>query len=154
MYFTLSVFIRDFYVRTSFDVEYADAKLLVTVNLESLNDKMQEGYKVKVDLYDREVVASAVEDSQEWWMRESIIDFRLPVKAPKQWNHETPNLYTLVLTLIKDNRETQIISHKIGFRQVDIVDGQILINGQPILLTGLTVMNTTRRQGRRYQESQ
>ena len=138
LYSSPSVSIRDYYVRTEFDEDYKDAELLVTVNLESIHNKEEEGYRVKLDLVDgKDIVASSEEDSVEWWMRESVINFKLPVENPKHWNHETPNLYTLVLTLIKEGKETHIVSHRFGFRQVTIEDGQILVNGQPVLFNGV-----------------
>jgi beta-galactosidase len=138
LYSAPSVSIRDYYVTTKFDEGYRDAELLVTVNLETLHNKEEEGYSVKLDLLDRgQIIATSQQDSIEWWMRESIINFTVPVEEPRQWNHETPNLYTLVLSLVKDEKELQTVSHRVGFRQVDIRDGQILINGQPVLLNGV-----------------
>lgn len=137
LYSTPSVRIADYFARTKFDEEFKNAELQVTVNIESLHEKKQEGYKVRLDLVDGDVVASATEENWEWFMRECMLNFNIPVEAPKHWNHETPNLYTMVLTLIKDDEEIQTVSHRIGFRQVDIEDGQILINGQPVIFNGV-----------------
>src|SRR5699024_7503619 len=56
----------------------------------------------------------------------------------KSWNAETPNLYTLVLTL-KDERgsDMESIIHPFGFRKVDMRNGQILVNNTPILFKGV-----------------
>ena len=60
------------------------------------------------------------------------------VKNPTKWTAETPNLYTLVLTLndTKGN-VVEADSCKIGFRKIEIRDGCFLINGQPIKLRGV-----------------
>lgn len=138
LYAVPGVSIRDYYVRIKFDEGFEDADLLVTVNLESLHTKAAGGYSVELTLRDGDaVVSNAEEKAVEWWMRESIIEFSLPVTKPKQWNHETPNLYDLELTLRKEGEAVHRVARRIGFRQVDIVDGQILVNGVPILFNGV-----------------
>jgi beta-galactosidase len=60
------------------------------------------------------------------------------VAHPAPWTAETPNLYTLVLTL-NDGQGNVIEADacRIGFRKIEIRDGQFLINGQPIRLRGV-----------------
>ncbi len=60
------------------------------------------------------------------------------VKNPAKWTAETPNLYTLVLTLNDENGNVvEADSCQIGFRKIEIRDGQFLVNGQPIRLRGV-----------------
>jgi len=60
------------------------------------------------------------------------------VKNPAKWTAETPNLYTLVLTLTDDKSNVvEAVSCKIGFRKIELRDGRFLINGQPIRLRGV-----------------
>ena len=60
------------------------------------------------------------------------------IKNPAKWTAETPNLYTLVLTLNDENGNViEADSCQIGFRKIEIRDGQFLINGQPIRLRGV-----------------
>lgn len=60
------------------------------------------------------------------------------VKQPKLWNAETPNLYTLVATLKdKDGSILDATSTRVGFREVRIADGQLLVNSRPIKLIGV-----------------
>jgi beta-galactosidase/beta-glucuronidase len=49
------------------------------------------------------------------------VSFELALNAPSKWTHETPSLYTLLLTL-KDHSGTvvEVIPKKVGFRQVEI----------------------------------
>ncbi|MBQ3781288.1 MAG: DUF4981 domain-containing protein [Bacteroidaceae bacterium] len=60
------------------------------------------------------------------------------VKNVQPWTAETPNLYLLLVTL-KDaqGRVTEVIPQKIGFRRVEIKNGQLLVNGQPVLIKGV-----------------
>ena len=54
------------------------------------------------------------------------------VKSPRLWTAETPNLYRLVLSL-RDDKGTivEATGCDVGFREVEIRDGQLLVNGQP-----------------------
>ena len=56
----------------------------------------------------------------------------------KPWTAETPYLYTLILNLKNTAGETlEVITDKIGFRTVEIKNGQLLVNGQPIYIRGV-----------------
>ena len=52
------------------------------------------------------------------------------------WTAETPYLYTLFLTLKKGGQEVETVCRRVGFRHVEIKGGQLLLNGQPILIKG------------------
>ena len=54
----------------------------------------------------------------------------------KPWTAETPTLYNLYITLKKGNNVLEVIPQRIGFRHIEIKDGQLLVNGQPILIKG------------------
>ena len=59
----------------------------------------------------------------------------LTVSNAKAWSAEIPNLYTLTLTL-KDKKGNVIeaTTQRVGFRNIKIEGGQLLVNGQPILI--------------------
>jgi len=66
------------------------------------------------------------------------LDFFLEVNDISQWSAEIPNLYTLVLNLIDSNIESiEYISTKVGFRSVELKNGQMLVNGKPIIIKGV-----------------
>ena len=54
----------------------------------------------------------------------------------KAWTAETPNLYTLVMTLKQGDKVLEVIRQRVGFRHIEIKGGQLLVNGQPILIKG------------------
>ncbi|MBQ9190558.1 MAG: beta-galactosidase [Bacteroidaceae bacterium] len=61
----------------------------------------------------------------------------LTVPSVKAWSAELPNLYTLTLTLKdKKGNAIEVIRQKVGFRNIKIEGGQLLVNGQPILIKG------------------
>jgi beta-galactosidase len=63
------------------------------------------------------------------------------VANTKKWTAETPNLYELKLSLYGDHDENampiQTVSQRVGFRTVEIKNGNIMVNGKPILLRGV-----------------
>ena len=60
----------------------------------------------------------------------------MEVKGVKTWSAETPYLYTLDITLKKGGNAIETVSKKVGFRKVEIKGGQLLVNGQPVLIKG------------------
>ena len=54
----------------------------------------------------------------------------------KPWSAETPNLYTVLVTLKQGDKVLEVIKQRVGFRHIEIKGGQLLINGQPILIKG------------------
>ena len=62
----------------------------------------------------------------------------LSVEQPLLWSAETPHLYSLVVSLVPDRKKepTEVIVQKVGFRRVEIKNGQLLLNNQPILIKG------------------
>jgi len=57
---------------------------------------------------------------------------------PKLWSAEIPNLYTLVLEYVDEFDEvTQVESCRIGFRTVEIANGQVLVNDKRIMVCGI-----------------
>ena len=56
----------------------------------------------------------------------------IPLAKAQLWNAENPALYTLVL-----HTEEEIITQKIGFRKVEIRNGVLLLNQQPIKFKGV-----------------
>ena len=54
----------------------------------------------------------------------------------KPWSAETPNLYTLYITISKGDEVLEVIKQRVGFRHIEIKGGQLLVNGQPILIKG------------------
>ncbi len=55
----------------------------------------------------------------------------------KAWTAETPNLYTLIMTLKQGDKVLEVINQRVGFRHIEIKGGQLLVNGQPVLIKGV-----------------
>lgn len=60
----------------------------------------------------------------------------IKVPAVKAWTAETPYLYKAFITLKNNQGVSEVIPQKIGFRNVEIKNAQLLINGKPVLIKG------------------
>ena len=58
------------------------------------------------------------------------------VENVKPWTAETPYLYILELQLKQGEKVLEVVRQKVGFRHIEIKGGQLLVNGQPILIKG------------------
>ena len=65
-----------------------------------------------------------------------VVGAVLEVPSPKLWSAETPWLYTLKVASYDKKGRTEATSIEIGFRDVKIEGGQLLVNGKPVLIKG------------------
>lgn len=137
-----AVHLRDARVRTFFEADYLDARLEITAWLRNYSPGQRAGAWLDCKLLDpagklvlekQEQVSSAIAAQGE-----QAVTFTEKVKAPAKWTAETPALYTLVLALLSpDGSVTEVVALRIGFRQVEIRDQQLLINGVAVKLRGV-----------------
>jgi len=59
------------------------------------------------------------------------------VPNPMCWSAETPNLYTLTLTLYVGSKPFQAESCRVGFRSIEITSGMLMLNGKKITICGV-----------------
>ncbi|MEE9231027.1 MAG: glycoside hydrolase family 2 TIM barrel-domain containing protein [Acidobacteriota bacterium] len=130
----------DYWVRTDLDEQYRDADLILTAEVGNNSSDPARG-ALEVTLLDAsgEVVipASSVDYSVAPNSRASL-EFSRTVSNPAKWSAESPELYTLLLTLRgEDGKVLEAVSQKIGFREVEIRHGRLRVNGVPIVLKGV-----------------
>ena len=129
--------LRDFYFKTDFDVDYKDSDVSLDIFLENY-DNIKSGCKVEAKLIS--------ETGKEIPVGEKEIDlsggkekiyFETKVKSPKKWSAETPNLYTLVMTVSVDGKTEVVKTYKVGFKKVEIKGEKIYFNGMPMMIRGV-----------------
>src|SRR5574344_902400 len=69
--------------------------------------------------------------------KDGQINTTLKVDNPLKWTAETPNLYKLYVSLLDGDKVIETIPQNVGFRKVEIKGGQMLVNGQPVLIKGV-----------------
>ncbi len=140
--------IRDYVVQTRFDADYCDAELFVSVHMNERPD-LADGYAVELELWDPADQAVAIAPASaaisavspmygDTDPERGAARFRIPVQEPDQWTAETPSLYTLVMTLRNPAGDAVDFERcRVGFRQVEIRDGIILLNGRRLVFRGV-----------------
>jgi len=140
LYATEDLHLQDFWVVTDLDKDHKDAVLKLEVTVRNLSDELQTG-QVEAVLLDSEGEAAAeflAKETEISSWEETVLIFEHMVKSPKKWSAETPFLYTLLMTLKDhDGQVVEVVPWKVGFREVEIIDGQLLVNGVPILIKGV-----------------
>jgi beta-galactosidase len=123
--------IQDFFARCEFDENYKDAHLLIDVNIDKAISGLELGYLLKDgDQIISEANTSINENQKDYAFKELI-------KEPKQWSAETPELYQLSIQLKSAGTVVNEKTIQFGFRQVEIKNEKILINGRPLLIKGV-----------------
>ena len=56
---------------------------------------------------------------------------------PLLWSAETPNLYALRVSSLVRNTPVETVSLDFGFRTSEVKNGQLLVNGKPVLIKGV-----------------
>ncbi|HFB98617.1 MAG TPA: beta-galactosidase, partial [Bryobacterales bacterium] len=140
LFSTPRLHVRDFWVTTPLDEDYRDATLKLNVKLRNYTERDAAG-SVEAVLLDADGATVAALEAQQARVgagAEVSLDFQVPVENPRKWTAETPYLYRLLITL-KDagGRVLEGIPADVGFRQVEIKGGRLLVNGKAIYFKGV-----------------
>ncbi|MHC4425150.1 MAG: glycoside hydrolase family 2 TIM barrel-domain containing protein, partial [Planctomycetota bacterium] len=149
LFSTPQIHIRDFAIRTDLNDSYTDATLMVRPRITNYTARDLKGWTVEAQLYDAEkkpILSEALSRDVtsiigEKYPQRGNVPFGLlqaTIKNPRKWSAETPYLYTLLVTL-KDSagKVVEIESCRVGFREVEIKEGQLFVNGKSIKLFGV-----------------
>ncbi|MBK1875865.1 glycoside hydrolase family 2 TIM barrel-domain containing protein [Pelagicoccus mobilis] len=92
---------------------------------------------VKVELIDPESGDVLVNESVAV-SKKGEISLKEKLAEVRSWNAESPNLYSLLLSVTDEAGAVQeVISQRVGFRRVEIVDSKFLVNGVPVKFRGV-----------------
>ena len=71
------------------------------------------------------------------------------VRQPKHWSAEKPNLYTLLVSLLKDGKVVECNPIRLGFRHVEYDEkGVLKVNGKAVLLYGVNRHDHSANEGK------
>ncbi|MBW3636278.1 MAG: DUF4981 domain-containing protein [Armatimonadetes bacterium] len=144
LYSTPQTFIEDVFAVASLDDDFRDGSLKITAQM-GFGAQSEKDWEFQAQLFDADGHAifetplrGSINTEGGYTRNQYRAVFDHKIAAPAQWNHETPHLYTVVITLLApDGRAVDFTSCRIGFRRVEIGDRELLINGQPVLIKGV-----------------
>ena len=67
---------------------------------------------------------------------------------PLKWTAETPDLYELKVEILEDGQVVSTTVHNVGFREVTVSGGLLLVNGVPVKLRGVNRHEINIERGR------
>ncbi|BCX46502.1 beta-galactosidase [Haloferula helveola] len=127
--------LRDFFVRGGFEDDYATGQMNIRLDLRQPDGKPAP-CSATVEVLDTEgkPIAPPLDFSSAQTEPLHISG----IGGVKPWSAEEPNLYSLLITVKNlDGEPVDYYATRIGFSRSEIKDGQLLVNGKPILIKGV-----------------
>ncbi|MFC5828096.1 glycoside hydrolase family 2 TIM barrel-domain containing protein [Nonomuraea insulae] len=143
MYSTPQTLLRDAYITTDLDAQHRDAALTARVQVAGTAT----GYSVRGTLADPRgrpvaTVTQPVDAAGQATLTAQVSD-------PAKWSADSPTLYALALELLDPGgKPAHTTAQAVGFREVEVRDRQMLVNGERILIKGTNRAETDPDTGR------
>lgn len=141
LYSTAQTRIQDFFAHPDLDNNYRNGIFSVDITLKNYTDMLQNN-TVEVSLLDKSGKKVFSRNQKSGIPANGITDIIVSgnVSNPLKWTAETPHLYTMLITLKDGNGGiVESTSHKIGFRKIEITDGQLFVNGKKVFFKGVNL---------------
>ena len=140
----------DYFVKAGLDSRYENGTFEMTADINFDPKKMPAKFDVEVEIkgqdkngnnLTRTFVKNVRKKDLKQYKEKKIYTIKFEnsiINNIKPWSAEKPNLYDLTIRL-KDKKGVEIesVSSKIGFRTVEIKDGQLKVNGKAIMVKGV-----------------
>ncbi len=141
LYSTAETRTSDFFAHPDLDANYKNGVFSLDVELKNYATQ-NKNQTVEVTLLDG-AGKSVFSKSQKVTVPSNGLKettFSGTVSNPLKWTAETPNLYTLLISLKDEkNKIVEVTSSKIGFRKIEIKNAQVLINGKKVYFKGVNL---------------
>ncbi|MFZ9628072.1 MAG: glycoside hydrolase family 2 TIM barrel-domain containing protein [Ilumatobacteraceae bacterium] len=115
-----------------------------------------DGWSVRVEVDGREAVAPVVVERPNSDIVHNFVfvagpnaTVRLDLPSVAPWTAETPNLHRVDVRLVDATGEVRdAVSLDVGFRRVEVVGTELLVNGRPVLIKGVNRHDHDPRRGK------
>ena len=129
-------------LQSSFDKEYKNAKLKMTFGVTNNSKKTAENLQIRFKIKDslnKMVRATPSVIKLNSIPADSTISHteKIDIRRPKKWDCEHPNLHKLFYTVYADGQKLEIGKETFGFRDIEIRDKKLFINGKAVKLRGI-----------------
>ncbi len=132
--------IEDVFITPDLDACYRDGSLEIVTHISA-----PETYQVQVQLFHGEHSVTEpsiarpnnrrIDERGSW---NDVVFQTLNIREPHKWSAETPHLYRLVVSLLDENGlHLESEAYHVGFRKIEMIDGQLKLNGKPLLIRGV-----------------
>ena len=130
--------IVDFWAKTPLDESLKNGEFNLEIMLANDSDK-NEQITVHIELLNYNGRRVLNKSDRVLLKANSTLNYNLQktIRRVEAWTAETPNLYRLNITLKKGYDVIAAVTEDIGFRTIKVKGGQLLVNGQPILIKGV-----------------
>ena len=131
--------IRDFEVTSDLDENYQNG--VFALDVEVLNSEAEDKtISVEAKLLDGDKIIEDLSVNTIVSEGKNPVSFKANLSGVKKWTAETPNLYLLLITLKDQAGEViEVLRQDVGFRKIEIKNGQLMVNGQPIYMKGVNL---------------
>jgi beta-galactosidase len=130
--------IHDVEIKTNLDDDYRDAELSVDVSVEN-DTESAAPMKIEAELFGADGKSVVKFDSEIAAETKASSKKKLTanIENPAKWSAEQPNLYRLLVSLRdSQGKLIEITPFNVGFREVEITDGLLKLNGKELRIAG------------------
>ncbi len=130
--------IKDYFSLCDLDSSFENGKLDLNVKFQSFQNKKFTGFLSTLLKDNNKSIYNSTSEINISSNDSYNINLKANIPDVKKWSAETPYLYNLQI-ILKDKKGEVIesISKMVGFRNVQISNAQLLVNGQPIIIKGV-----------------
>ncbi|MFB0516615.1 MAG: glycoside hydrolase family 2 TIM barrel-domain containing protein [Candidatus Neomarinimicrobiota bacterium] len=145
------VHLRDFFVQATLDSACIDGGLSIDAILHHYGSGKVKEYSLEAELFPSDKGRPSILHLKKSFSLDLEDTLRLSaaVSAPHHWSAEKPYLYTLILKVLDTQGEViEAIRERVGFRRLEIKNGQMHVNGVAIDIKGVNRHEHDPRYGR------
>ena len=132
-------YVNDIHLSTNFQNGFSTGILKSIISFDNQSQLGVNG-QVEIKLLDQNKKTTAIATAKiaVKAVDKNEAEVAITINNPLLWNAEKPNLYTAIITLKDDKGKViQIFNQQVGFRKIEIKEGQVLVNGQPVIFKGV-----------------
>ncbi|WP_085535165.1 glycoside hydrolase family 2 TIM barrel-domain containing protein [Massilibacteroides vaginae] len=164
LYSQPKVAVKDFRIVSTLDEQYKDGIFKLGVDVKNHTTETKE-IKVSYELLDKQKRVIGQQEESVWINGDAVqrASFEQLIPEVNKWTSETPNLYSLLMTIKVDNQIVEVVPFRVGFRKIEIkeidqISGNgkpytvFMVNGQAIKLKGTNIHEHDPKTGRYVSE--
>jgi len=137
------VSIEDFFVIGDLDANYKNGLLKMDLKVRNFTSQNTEKHAVVVTMFDRQqkkIFSKTLGVNAISAKGIETLSFIEKISNPEKWSAEYPNLYAISIELKNaEGKTVEVAGCKTGFRKMEIINKQLLINGKPIVIRGTNI---------------